>query len=44
MKSKALGYTTAQGLVTIHVASCYGFSYYYRFSDIAINSVDASFI
>ena len=27
-----------------HIASCYGFSYYYRCSDIAINSVNPSFI
>jgi hypothetical protein len=27
-----------------HVASCYRFSCYYRFSDIAINSVNPSFI
>jgi hypothetical protein len=26
-----------------HIASCYGFSYYYRCSDIAINSVNPSF-
>jgi hypothetical protein len=26
------------------LASCYGFSYYYRFSDIAINSFNPSFI
>ena len=26
------------------IASCYGFSYYYRFSDIAINSFNPSFI
>jgi hypothetical protein len=26
------------------LASCYRFSYYYRFSDIAINSVNPSFI
>jgi hypothetical protein len=27
-------------LIIIILASCYGFSYYYRFSDIAINSVN----
>jgi hypothetical protein len=28
----------------LEIASCDGFSYYYRFSDIAINSVNPSFI
>jgi hypothetical protein len=28
----------------MYIASCDGFSYYYRFSDIAINSVNPSFI
>ena len=33
-----------EDLVVTSIASCYGFSYYYRFSDIAINSVNPSFI